>query len=469
MINQWTSTDLQTITDGQWHGMPPQGKARTHIEFDHRQLDKDGLFLALEGSRRDGHDFISSLDDSQWALVERADKTALVPQLIVHDVLAALGKLASHAMGKTTAQKIAVTGSVGKTGTKEALAHCLSSFGTTHYSTGSFNNHIGAPLSMARTTDKAEFIIMEMGMNHAGEIAPLSQLFNADIAVITKIAASHIGFFNSTDDIAAAKAEIFEGMSSGIAILPYDDDYFDYLATCATAKGLKITSFGKNDGADIQLIDQELTQEGQKLIIAMPDGTSHNIDVRLHAPHYASTVMIVTAILQELGLDIHKALPAFATLAEMKGRGNHENITLATGASCLLIDDSYNAGPASMKASLTYAKGLSHQRKCLILTDMLELGDASHEAHQALVPLIQDIDPHLLILAGPYMSALASDLDNICPIYSGEDALEMTDKAAHICDDCDLLLIKGSHGSGAHHFASYFLDKSREFSAKGGT
>ena len=220
MITQWSATDLQTITTGMWHHMPTDGKTRSAIEFDHRNLTEDGLFLALRGEHRDGHEFVSALDSSHWALVERANDDASAAQLIVDDVLGALGKLARHAMTNTSARKIAVTGSVGKTGTKEALAHCLSHFGKTHYSTGSFNNHLGAPLSMARTPDDAEFIIMEMGMNHAGEITPLSQLFSADIAVITKIAASHIGFFNSTDEIASAKLKFLRDAETGIAILP---------------------------------------------------------------------------------------------------------------------------------------------------------------------------------------------------------------------------------------------------------
>ena len=472
MINHWNAADLQSITKGKWHNGLPDGMARDGIEFDHRLLTEDGFFLALKGERRDGHEFVKELRQSQWALVEQSDDSAKAAQLVVDDVLGALGRLAKQAMTNTRAQKIAVTGSVGKTGTKEALAHCLSAYGKTHYSTGSFNNHLGAPLSMARAPDEAEFIIMEMGMNHAGEITPLSHLFTADIAIITKIAASHIGFFNSTDDIAAAKAEIFDGMNRGTAILPYDDDYFDYLAKRARAKGLKIISFGKGDGADIQLIDQQLHSEGQTLKLAYSHGESQikHIEIKtgLHAAHYASTVMIVAAILHELGLDIKDALAAFETLSEMKGRGNHSQIKLANGHSCLLIDDSYNAGPASMKAALSYVKSLPYQRKALILTDMLELGDISDKAHQDLRPLLQEIAPDILILAGPYMSALAPHFEGKCRVYCGEDARAMTEKAGAIIDDCELLLIKGSHGSGAHHFASYFTDKGHMKPAKGG-
>ena len=468
MITQWTSSDYQTITNGKWHGLPPQGGTRQSIEFDHRCLDKDGLFLALQGDTRNGHEFVCQLDEAQWALVEQIDETASAAQLVVDDVLGALGKLAQKAMMQTKARKIAVTGSVGKTGTKEALAHCLSSFGITHYSTGSFNNHLGAPLSMARTPDRAEFIIMEMGMNHAGEITPLSQLFNADIAIITKIAASHIGFFSSTDDIAAAKAEIFDGMTSGTAILPYDDDYFDYLCQRAQAKGLKIISFGAKDGADIYLQNQTLTADGQNLSLRLLDGSLIEITTGLHAAHYASTIMIVTAILQELGLDIHKALAAFASLSEMKGRGNQQDIYLSGGQASLMIDDSYNAGPASMKASLRYASQLSHKRKGLILTDMLELGEMSKQAHQDLVPLIKELNPDCLILSGPYMSGLAPHFEGHCQLYCGETAIDMSHIAAEMMRDCDLILIKGSHGSGAHLFASHFLEISHQMTVKGG-
>ena len=468
MINHWNAADLQAITKGRWHQTLPDGAARDAIEFDHRLLTDEGLFLALKGERRDGHEFVRELKQSQWALVEQTDEDATAAQLIVDDVLGALGRLAAQAMTNTSARKIAVTGSVGKTGTKEALAHCLSIYGKTHYSTGSFNNHLGAPLSMARATDEAEFIIMEMGMNHAGEITPLSQFFTADIAIITKIAASHIGFFKSTDDIAAAKAEIFDGMNAGTAILPFDDDYFGYLAKRAREKGLKILSFGKGDGADIQLVDQQLTTDGQTVTLRLANGKQIDVKAGLHAAHYASTMMIVVSILQELGLDIEQAFPAFETLTEMKGRGNHKQISLANGASCLLIDDSYNAGPASMKASLSYAHSLPYKRKALILTDMLELGDMSDEAHQNLQPLIRDIAPETLILAGPYMSALAPHFEESCAVYCGDDAKAMTEEAGRMINDCELLLIKGSHGSGAHLFASYFTDNERGKAAKGG-
>lgn len=463
MITSWTPTDLAQITDGMWHNAPADERAQMAIEIDHRLLGKQGLFIALAGERHDGHDFISELTHKQSALVSRFDETSACPQLCVSHPLEALHKLAQAAMAKTSAKKIAITGSVGKTSTKQALYEVLCHFGTCHASKGNYNNHIGAPLSMARTSDDAEMIIMEMGMNAPGEIRPLSQLFDGDVAVITKIADSHIGFFDNVADIAHAKAEIFEGMTSGTAILPFDDDHFTLLADKARAKGLSILSFGSQDAADIQLLARTSQKTGQQLTIRHNQtGQIFDVDCGLSAPHHANTTMIILACLDVLGLAWTQAIKAIGALREVDGRGNQQTI-LWQNKSSLLINDSYNASPASMKAGLDYIASLPHQHKALILTEMLELGAHSEAAHQALLPLIKATDASVVILVGPALTAVATALSGNMDCHHFQSAKDASEALTRLLDAPDLIFIKGSNGSGAPRLAADILYQSNAF------
>ena len=461
MITSWTSHHLAQITNGTWDKMPADLHVGS-VEIDHRQLGETGLFIALAGERRDGHEFLDALSQDQCALVHTPSDKSLAAQLAVSDVLAALHQIAQAAMAETSAQKIAVTGSVGKTSTKEALAHILAAFGHCHASSGNYNNHIGAPLSMSRTPDAAEMIVMEMGMNHAGEIAPLSQLYQGHIAIITKIANSHIGHFTSLKDIAEAKAEIFDGMSSGIAILPFDDAHFALLARRATEQGLAMISFGHKAGADIQITAQRPSKGGQELtIINHLNDETICVTCGLSAPHHSTTIAILLATLHGLGLDWQIARHRFASLQEVAGRGNHVPIKLA-GKMFTLINDSYNAGPASMAASLSYMASLPNGEKTLILTDMLELGDQCDEAHLALVPAIEAVGATRLILVGPAMCHLAQKLGAMADIAAHDTLEDALSTLASQPLSCDVVLVKGSHGSGAPQLAQYLIEASED-------
>ena len=463
MITSWTSYHLAEITNGRWDRMPVDLCVNS-VEIDHRKLGESGLFIALGGARRDGHEFLDALSDRQCALVHTPSGNSHAAQLAVGDVLAALHQMAKAAMAETSAKKIAVTGSVGKTSTKEALAHILAAYGKCHASSGNYNNHIGAPLSMVRTPDEAEMIVMEMGMNHSGEIAPLSQLYQGHIAIITKIANSHIGHFASLEDIAKAKAEIFDGMSSGIAILPFDDAHFALLSARAKAQSLKVITFGHKAGADMQIIDQRPSQSGQDIVIANHmTGETMALSLGLSAPHHGTTAAILLATLHGLGCDWQIAQERFASLEEVEGRGNHVRITVADKP-ITMVNDSYNAGPASMAASLSYMATMPDATKTLILTDMLELGDLCDEAHLALVPAIAAVQATRLILVGQAMCQIKDKIAAKTPISAHitahatiEDALD--ELASHPLDS-DMVLIKGSNGSGAPQLARYLIEAS---------
>ena len=292
-----------------------------------------------------------------------------------------------------------------------------------------------------------------MGMNHAGEIAPLSHLFDADIAIITNITDSHIGHFDNLHDIAHAKAEIFDGMTHGTAILPYDDDYFDLLRKAALSKGLRVISFGNQDGADLQLIAQLPDTHGQRLSIKK----AHNaeiidITIGLSAPHHSTTAMILLSCLHALDLSWHLAQSAFGQLREVTGRGNHQTIMLG-GKSCLFIDDSYNAGPASMASALGYFATLPHHSKAIVLTDMLELGDTSDKAHEALIPLIEAIKPQTVILVGKAFAKIVPHITNAVNCLSYGAVAAAVESLIENLIGCDAVLIKGSNGSGAPQLA----------------
>ncbi len=464
MITNWTGTDLAKITKGNWHRSVPKAPCMT-LAIDHRTLEQDGLFIALPGTKHDGHAFLDDLLPSHCALVKTPSPDSAAHQLCVADPLMALHDIARAAMADTKARKIAITGSVGKTSTKEALTSVLSCYGATHASSGNYNNHIGAPLSMARTPDEAEMILMEMGMNHAGEIAPLSHLYQADIAIITKIADSHRGHFNSTEDIAHAKAEIFAGMNNGMtgsmnngtAILPFDDTHFALLASAAEAEGLTIISFGAKTGADIQLTSQTPCDGGQRLVIHnnLTDQDA-SFTLGLAAPHHSTTALIALASLHVLGLDWRPAEQALANLQEVEGRGNQLAIAL-DGRPALLINDSYNAGPASMAASLSYVATLPHDKKGLVLTDMLELGTISDAAHEALIPLIEAIAPHRLVLVGEAMGKIQNALAHRTHLTHYPHASQCQAHLTGALSACDLILVKGSNGSGAPALAKALI------------
>ena len=464
MITSWTPTQLAQITDGAWNQIP-QESAQMTIEIDHRLLGDKGLFIALPGEHHDGHDFIKELKDEQCALVSAFDEQSATPQLCVSETLEALHKLAHAAMAKTSAKKIAITGSVGKTSTKQALSDVLGCYGVCHASKGNYNNHIGAPLSMARTGDDADIVIVEMGMNAPDEIRPLSQLFDGDVAIITKIADSHIGFFDDVTEIAHAKAEIFEGMTSGTAILPIDDDHYDLLAEKARARRLNIVSFGTKDEADIQLLKATPQRQGQHLAIRHnPTGQIYDINCGLSAPHHATTALIILACLDVLNLPLEKARTALSELREVQGRGDQQTI-LWQSQPTLLINDSYNAGPASMTAALHYVASLPHTHKALILTEMLELGQHTQQAHHALLTQIEAVNAVTIIFVGDAFAEIADKLSRHTNCYHFDTADDAASALSQLLDAPNLIFIKGSNGSGAPRLAAHLLQNATSLAA----
>ncbi|MCE2516843.1 MAG: UDP-N-acetylmuramoyl-tripeptide--D-alanyl-D-alanine ligase, partial [Alphaproteobacteria bacterium] len=366
----------------------------------------------------------------------------------------------------------AITGSVGKTGTRHLVAACLAANGATHSSKGNYNNHIGAPMSLALMPQNSRFGVFELGMNHSGEIADLSPMVAPDVAIITRIASSHIGNFNSLDDIAAAKGEIFDGLTTGgTAILNADDDYTPMLAELARKAGAeRVITCGFADSADARV--DSLTHSDNGLSVkASIDGTPLSFTTQMTAPHWAISALMGLVTVKTFGGDLDASIAALAEVGDLEGRGAHHRLTISGGRQITLIDDSYNASPASMTAALESLKtDPAAGRRVAILADMLELGEASPDLHRDLLPPLRRGGVELVISFGPSMAELAlaaNAHDDIITCHT-DNAQSAAELAKDNLRDGDVVLVKGSNGMKTHHVISALTEDAASFSPEGG-
>ena len=426
-----------------------------NIAIDSRKIRPGDLFVALIGDNFDGHDFLQAAYDAGAvaAVVSRLPEEipSALPVIEVFDTLVALTALAEAARTRLSAPVIAVTGSVGKTGSKEGLAHVLAEFGACHVSEGNFNNHIGAPLSLARAPKDSDFCVLEMGMNHAGEIAPLSRLARPDIAIITNVEAVHIGHFESLQAIAAAKCEIFEGLSSaGIVVLNRDDTMFHFCAAAAKARGIStIITFGRDAAADIHLLKCQSDASGSAVTVAIG---SDELSFALNAvgTHWVNNSLGILAVVHALGLDTQKAAKALTPLTASRGRGGRVEISLPDG-NFLLLDESYNASPPAMRAALAVLAmtPVGHEgRRIAVLGDMLELGDHAPKLHADLAADVFASGADLLFTVGAQTPFLRAALTVPIAGHHRHTAAEIAADIAAIIRAGDVVLVKGSLGVG---------------------
>ncbi len=453
----WTSIDAAAATGGtaiaEW--------AATGISIDTRTLETGDLFVALAGPNFDGHDFVDTAfaAGAASALVSREASLNGRPGLVSTDTLDAMEKLATAARDRSRAKIAAITGSVGKTGTKEALAHVLSAQGETGYSKSSLNNHWGVPLSVARLPASARFGVFEIGMNHPGEITPLVGLVRPHVAVITAIASAHREFFDSVEDIARAKGEIFSSLDGGTAIINRDTEFFPLLADMAQDAGANdIVSFGRHAEADMRLIEC-LSDATGNAIDARWRGDAISYRVDQPGVHWAYNSLAVLATADALGADMKKAAADLATLPALPGRGAVHVIPWGDGT-IRLIDDSYNANPESMSAAL---KTLGHMqpdggRRVAIIGDMLELGDTSRAAHAGLKDHIEKNDIDAVFMAGPEMSALADVLDADRIGATADSAAALLPAVLSGLRAGDVVTVKASNGTGLGRIVAALID-----------
>lgn len=451
----WTGKAFEAALKGRPIGEVPA--AIPGLSIDTRTLKPGEAFFAIKGDRVDGHDFLTAAIAAGAGLLVVSERKlpALgklsAPLLVVDDVLDALGRLAAAARTRTRAEIVAVTGSVGKTTTKDALRVALGASGSVHASVASFNNHWGVPLSLARLPEDTDFAVFEIGMNHPGEIRPLVKLVRPHAAIVTLIAPAHLGFFSGLDEIAKAKGEIFEGVEpGGTALVNADDPHGNALAKMARAAGVaNIVTFGEAAGADYRLTSFESGPHGSAIEMHS-GGTDFDLRLAVGGRHIAQNVLAVLGAVEILGGDVGKAASALGEWKAGKGRGERRTIETG-GAPILLIDESYNANPASMRAALANlaaAEPAEGGRRIAVLGDMLELGGHSRRLHAELARPILDAKADAVFLVGPEIRTLSGVLPTSvdCEWHQGIDETEAS--LRDYLRPGDVLVVKASLGIG---------------------
>jgi UDP-N-acetylmuramoyl-tripeptide--D-alanyl-D-alanine ligase len=459
----WAWGDLLSASGATPDGTP--AAAINGFSLDTRTLQPGEMFVAIRDVR-DGHDFVLEAfrKGAAAALVESAYKRVAGDGALlrVEHPLEALRAIARAARARSRASIVAVTGSVGKTGTKEALRACLSRLGETHAAEKSFNNHWGVPLTLARLPVSARYGVFEIGMNHAGEIAPLARLVRPQVAIVTTVEPVHLQFFKSVAEIAEAKAEIFAGIDpGGTAVLNRDNAYFDLLNKRALDAGARVVSFGRHQDADVRPEVLTLGADGTDIVVRVG---GKRIAYRLAAPggHIAQNSLAVVAAIDALGADVEAAVPALTGLTAAKGRGARREISLSDGA-VLLIDESYNANPASMRSALAAMATVPRQRfkrRIAVMGDMLELGDDSARLHEDLKEAVDAAEVDLVFACGPHMQRLYAALSSAQRGEWGPTSQDILAPLIATVRGGDVVMIKGSLGSRMEPLVQALVHKS---------
>lgn len=419
------------------------------ISIDSRELGHDALFVAIKGDRFDGHDFVDKALDN-GAVAALVHKGEGARRIHVTDALEGLRAIARAARARSRAIVIGVTGSVGKTTTKEAIRVVFEAAGQTHASIKSFNNHWGVPLMLARFPEQAEFGVFEMGMSAPDEIRPLAQLVRPHIAVITTIAPAHLEAFGSLDGIARAKAEIFAGLEpGGTAVLNADHAQIGVLLDEANAAGVsRVVTYGEARGADWQILDIQTIGERSFATIEH-DGERHALVLNVPGRHMVANATAALAVAHIAGVEPAVALRALAGFGAQPGRGQRSRLG-PDDRPLLLTDESYNANTASMNAALEVFAGQAAPggRKVVVLGDMLELGPQSASLHASLAPAVTNSGAERVYLVGPAMAALAEALGAGRVAAHTQTAAEMAEIVLNDLAYGDAVMVKGSNGVG---------------------
>ena len=438
----WTARELLEATGG---AMETTHFAATGVSIDTRTIHPGDLFVALQGESGDGHGFVADAlaKGAAGAMVHR-NVPAVGRLLLVDDTLAGLHRLGGYARERFTGRLVAVTGSVGKTTTKEMLRTILTAFGETHAAVASYNNQWGLPLTLARMPPDATFCVAEIGMNHAGEIAPLARLARPHVAVITAVENAHIGYLGSIEAIADEKADILRALEpAGVAVLPADTKLLPRLR--AAAGEAQVITFGASPNSDVRLVKLRMDADGSN--VAAQVG-SQRISFRLNAPghHMAMNALAAIAAAHHLSnASPHQITRALEAFAPVVGRGARRQITLP-GGPALLLDESYNGNPASMRAALAVLRLQPAKRRIAVLGDMLELGDRGRAEHRGLAADVAAAADRLFT-CGPLMHDLYSAVPEAIRGAHAPDSASLAAIVARSIAAGDAILIKGSLGS----------------------
>ncbi|QDM16281.1 UDP-N-acetylmuramoylalanyl-D-glutamyl-2,6-diaminopimelate--D-alanyl-D-alanine ligase [Tardiphaga sp. vice304] len=456
----WTCADMTQAMRATVRGALPEGI--TGISIDSRSIAPGEAYFAIKGEVHDGHAFVEAAlkNGAGVAVVEAAQRDRFpqdAPLLIVDDVLKGLVDLGIAARARLGGQVIAVTGSVGKTSTKEALRRVFEAQGETHASVASFNNHWGVPLTLARCPATARFAVFEIGMNHAGEIESLVKMVRPHFAIITTVEPVHLEFFSGVTAIADAKAEIFAGLEpGGVAILNRDNVHFAHLQKRADEYGVsRIVSFGSDLSADVRLIDIALHPTCSAV---HADILGHDVTYKLGMPgrHMAINSLAVLAAALLMGADLALAALTLSKVEPAVGRGLRYQLALV-GGEAVLIDETFNANPASMQAALSVlgaAEVGSKGRRIAVLGDMLELGPEGAELHRGVVDAVNNEQIDLVFCCGPLMRNLWDALSTGRRGGYAEDAAALESQVLAAIRAGDVIMVKGSKGSRMHPIVS---------------
>ena len=440
----------------------PSAPQVTGISIDTRTLQPGDAFFAIQGDRFDGHDFASQAmrAGASVLVIDQARAIALsslqIPKIVAGDVLKALESTGQAARARTDAAVLAVTGSVGKTTTKEMLrAICLPS-GETHAAKASHNNHWGVPLTLSRMPASTRFGVFEIGMNHAGEIRTLVKMVRPQVAAITRIAPAHLGQFDSVNQIAAAKAEILEGIEpGGTAVLNHDDDYFKALVGRAREVGVeRLRTFGTHENASVRLIARAPGETGPARVSI--DGIDFTLSLALPGRHNVMNALCALAVATAVGVEPASAVAALSRMEPVAGRGTRETLPF-DGGTIALIDESYNANPASMEAALEVLGNASPSgrgRRVAVLGDMLELGAHAPGLHAAMAEPVLAAGAELVLLVGDEMTALAKALEGKVEVYHRPNSEAMAPLAFKALRAGDVVMVKASNGTGLGRFVT---------------
>ncbi|HEY4943620.1 MAG TPA: UDP-N-acetylmuramoylalanyl-D-glutamyl-2,6-diaminopimelate--D-alanyl-D-alanine ligase [Rhizomicrobium sp.] len=442
MTALWTSEEAQGAT----LGIPGRAFEVNGLSIDTRTLKPGDLFVALKGDNRDGHDFVKSAFDAKAGAALVAHEPSGIGRdaalLTVANTQRGLEDLGRAARARSSAKIVAVTGSAGKTTTKELLRLALGALGTTHCSAASYNNHWGVPLSLASLPREAKFGVFEVGMNHFGELRNLVSFVRPHVALVTTIAPAHLEFFGSCEAIADAKSEIFEGIvPGGAALIPSDSPYADRLiARARQAHVARILKFGERPGSDARLTAYEETADGCHVkadICGLP------VEFRIGAPgrHIAGNAIGALLAVAVLDGDVLNAAAALKDFAALKGRGAR-----FSAGGVAVIDDSYNANPASMTAALALL-GAAGGRRIAVLGDMLEMGPDGTTHHTGLAKPIEAARADLVFLCGAAMRGLWDALPSSRRGAWAQTSAELAPQLTAALKSGDTVLVKGSLGS----------------------
>ncbi|MDR3326221.1 MAG: UDP-N-acetylmuramoyl-tripeptide--D-alanyl-D-alanine ligase [Rhodospirillaceae bacterium] len=448
----WSSHEASSATNGQLLGSVCW--EAIDVSIDSRTIQAGSLFIALLGPNHDGHDHVATSlkNGAVAALVHKipANVSNDAPLLLVKNTMIGLVSLAKAARNRSDARIIAVTGSVGKTSTKEMLKLALGTSGSTYVNQKNLNNHLGVPLSLARLPKKTKFAVFELGMNHAGEIAQLTNLVRPHIALITAVEAVHIAQFQSTQQIAKAKAEIFQGVEpNGFAVLPRDNKYYHLLYEAAMiAKITNIISFGSHLDSDAKLLDSKI-DSNTTLISASFGCDTINYQINIPNLYWINNSLAALLVARSVGVDLKVAASSLIEMNPPKGRGNQKILSWDDGF-IKIIDETYNANPISMHAAITTLgaiKKCHNIRSIVVLGDMLELGKNAPSMHISLVKSIIENQIDLVYTAGSLMRHLHEALPQDQQKCHANNSKEIALLVIKILKSGDVVMVKGSSNS----------------------